>query len=121
MYGLTRFLVRCLPFVFLGATSAGCPPPTRYIAVEVGGPRAPVTDAMVAADCGENHRSARRTDDRGLARVPVNGKFDASRCVVTVAKPGYHTAERSGANVCDTASGCPTTRVDLVTNGEVSR
>lgn len=76
---------------------------------------------MVAADCGENHQSARRTDDRGVARVPVRGDFEAKRCVVTVAKPGYHTAERGGANVCTTASGCPPTRVRLVGNGVVRR
>ena len=80
-----------------------------------------MADAMVTADCGESHRSARRTDDRGLARVPLQGGFDAVDCVVTVAKPGYHTAESGGANVCATASGCPTTRVTLERNTEVSR
>jgi hypothetical protein len=93
---------------------AGCPAGPRYLVAEVASPSAAVADALVAADCGDHTRSAGRTDDRGRAPVPLYGKFAAESCVVTVAKPGYRTIERRGAEVCSTAAGCPVARYRIV-------
>jgi hypothetical protein len=85
---------------------AACPPPPRYVAAQVVSARAPVEDALVAAECGPWHSAARLTDDQGFTRLRLHGDVDISRCIVTVAKPGYRTVEAS-ANACTTATGCP--------------
>lgn len=94
--------------------AAGCPAPSRYIVADVSAKRAPVEDALVAADCdpGTIH-SARRTDERGRARVRVGAGRESDRCVVTVAKPGYRTIERRGASACSKSPACPQTSYRL--------
>ncbi len=84
-----------------------CPPPPRYVAAEVVSARAPVEDALVAAECGPWQSAARRTDEDGYARLKLPGRVDAVRCTVTVAKPGYRTVQTAGPNMCTTATGCP--------------
>jgi hypothetical protein len=99
---------RILCFLLL----TGCPPPPRYAVIQVHDP-APVGDALVAADCGQFRRAAMRTDDSGFARLPLGDEVPAEHCVVTVAKPGYHTAEVSGVQLC-TSPACPPLMVELV-------
>ena len=86
---------------------AGCPPPQQYVVADVIAARVPVDDALVAADCGDYHQSARRTDDRGRARLSLSGKVDPARCLVTVAKPGYRTVDARIAATCTDATACP--------------
>src|SRR5262245_41742404 len=84
-----------------------CTPPPRYAVVRVFDPTtAPVGEAMVATDCGQFHGYGMRTDETGFARVQVDSSVAAQRCVVTVAKPGYHTVETDGVQLCTTAT-CP--------------
>jgi len=85
---------------------AACPPPPRYVAAQVVSARAPVDEALVAADCGAWQTSARRTDEDGYTRLKVSGRVDISHCMVTVAKPGYRTVETAAGNACTTATGC---------------
>jgi hypothetical protein len=98
--------MRSFGFVML-LSLAGCPPPSQYLITDVVAARAPVDDALVAADCGDYHQAARRTDDRGRARLALSGKVDPSRCLVTVAKPGYRTVETPVAATCTDATACP--------------
>ena len=94
---------------------AGCPPPTQYLIADVTAAGAPVQDAMVTADCAQNNYSypATRTDADGRARVQMyNREINASRCSLTVAKPGYSTVEVDAVNIC-TTSACPPMAIDL--------
>jgi hypothetical protein len=92
---------------------AGCPPPPRYVVADVFAANAPVQDAMVAADCGRERDAALRTDDTGRVRLPIRGRAAADRCVLTIAKPGYHTVETGGVQLCSKATACPTVFVRL--------
>ena len=91
---------------------AGCPPPPHYAIIEVRSPE-PVGDALVAAECGPYHGAATRTDDLGRARVAVSGRVVAGRCLVLVAKQGYSTVETDGVQLCNTATACPATVIEL--------
>jgi len=86
---------------------AGCPPPNQFLITDVVSPQAPVDDALVAADCGNYQAAARRTDDRGRARLVLAGKIDPTRCIVTVAKPGYRTVDARVWATCTDATACP--------------
>jgi len=92
---------------------AGCPPPPQYYVADVisSAARAPVEDAVVAADCGHYDQAARRTDDRGRARLVFRGKVDPARCTITVAKPGYHSADTAVAATCTDVTACPATLI----------
>ena len=89
----------------------GCPPPPRYAAFEVRD-RAPLADAVVAAECG-GHGTAQRTDDTGFARLRLAASPRAQACVVTVAKPGHRTIETGGAALCTSPTACPVLVIDL--------
>lgn len=94
---------------------AGCPPPTQYLIADVTAARAPIADAMVAADCHREYDApdaALRTDATGRARLPIRGRVNAERCSITVAKPGYPTVRADGVNLC-TTSACPPIVVEL--------
>ncbi len=91
----------------------GCPPPSQYLITDVTAFRAPVADALVAADCGNEYaEAALRTDTAGRARLELRGKADASKCSVTVAKPGFPTAVAVNVSLCTTPA-CPATHVEL--------
>jgi hypothetical protein len=88
---------------------AGCPAPSRYIIADVTASRVPVPGALVAADCGNPHEPALRTDEDGRARMMVN---DRQNCSLLVAKPGYPTVTTGPVNVCPSGA-CTPTRIDL--------
>ena len=104
--------MRSFRFVML-LSLAGCPPPPQYYVADVisSAARAPVEDALVAADCGRYEQAARRTDDRGRARLTLGGKVDPAHCTVTVAKPGYHSVETAVAATCTDVTACPPTLI----------
>jgi hypothetical protein len=92
---------------------AACPPPPRFVNTEVLSARGPVEDALIAADCGHYQKSARRSDEDGRTRLKLSGDADASRCMVTVAAPGYRTIETAVANACTAPIACPLLQVWL--------
>ena len=98
-------------FCFALLALTWCPPPARYIVADVTAARAPVEGAMVAAECGEHHKAALRTDDEGRARMRVYHSTD--QCSLTVAKPGFPTVETGLVNVCPTPGACTPTHVEL--------
>ncbi|MBA2543478.1 MAG: hypothetical protein H0V17_27800 [Deltaproteobacteria bacterium] len=100
--------------VLLVPALGGCPPPTRYLITDVHAARAPVADALVAADCGRDYgEPALRTDATGRARLRVRGEVAASKCTVIIAKDGFPTIEAAGIQLCTTPL-CPALVIDLV-------
>lgn len=99
--------------VLLLPALGGCPPPAHYLITDVHAARAPVADALVAADCGREYgESALRTDATGRARLTVRGTVAASKCSVTIAKEGFPTVEATGIQLCTTPA-CPALQIDL--------
>jgi hypothetical protein len=92
---------------------AGCPPPPRYVVAHVLTTTQPVENALVAIDCGAPTGGAVRTDDRGNARLRVAASASAGACTLLAAKPGFKTAQGSGAQICDTATACPPITIQL--------
>ena len=96
----------------------GCPPPPRYLITDVTLHAAPVADALVAADCGNEYTDAAlRTNAAGRARLELRHRIEASKCHVTVAKEGFPTVEATNVSLCTTPA-CPATHVEL---GQISR
>ena len=107
---------RFLCFALLGAL-AGCPPPPRYAVVDVveqTPQAAPVSNALVATDCGKRFDAAARTDEDGHARVKLWGTPSADHCRLLVAKPGFTTVVTPIVQLCDHLSPCPSTLVALL-------
>lgn len=103
---MRRFLV-LLPLL------GGCPPPSHYLITEVTAFHAPVADALVAADCGNEYGDAAlRTDSAGYALLRFRRKVDASKCSVVVAKAGFPTTVATNVSICTTPV-CPATHVEL--------
>ncbi len=91
----------------------GCPPASQYLITDVTAFRAPVADALVAADCGNEYGDAAlRTDVAGRARLQFRHKVDASKCSVVVAKEGFPTIVATNVSICTTPA-CPATHVEL--------
>src|SRR5687767_45811 len=103
--------------VLLPLALAGCPPPAHYLIADVTAANAPVSDALVAADCRrggfDGRDAAMRTDETGRARLQLRGAPRAERCTLTVAKPGYRTVETEVVSLCTTVA-CPALAIDLL-------
>ena len=99
--------------LFLLAFLAGCLPPPRYVIADVTSRQAPVADALVAADCGQFVKSAGLTDDLGRARLRFHREFDASRCLLVAAKPGFSTVEVPGVSSCTGTPACEPMQIEL--------
>ena len=95
----------------------GCPSHSRYVVADVTAARVPVQGALVAAECGEHHNAALRTDEDGRARIRMY--HDSDRCSLVVAKPGLPTVETGAVNVCPTATACAPARIELVAPSHV--
>jgi hypothetical protein len=95
------------------AMVAGCPSVKKqYLVAEVTASAAPLSDALVAAECGRSSGTALRTAADGRATLPLFGEPDLKACEVTVAKPGYRTVRRGEARICEAAE-CAPNRYEL--------
>ena len=100
-------------FTLLSLLLAGCPAMPQYLNADVTSLGVPVPGALVAADCPGAGSAAQQTDEDGHAQLALAASARAATCTVTVARPGFATAETGGASLCSAPAACPPLEVEL--------
>lgn len=92
---------------------AGCPAMPQYLNADVTSLGRPLPGALVAAECPGAGSAAQQTDEDGHARLELAANARAATCTVTIARPGFLTAETGGASLCSAPAACPALEVGL--------